>query len=231
MIQDPNIFIIVPAYNEENNIEKVLLKLTQNYNNIIVVDDASVDQTVNIVKKFSVTLLEHKINRGQGASLETGNQYAFNNGADIIVHFDADGQFLVNEIEDLIRPIVHDDYEIVLGSRFLEKKSKMPPVKKNILFPIARLINKIFFNINLTDPQNGFRVFKKQVLEKIEMEQDGSAHCSEFLHKAFKNNLKIKEVAVTVNYYQFGQNLFTGKGRGSGGLKILKDLIFRKIIK
>ena len=132
MNNNSKIFIIVPAYNEEKNIGPVLSELTQNYKNIIVVDDASKDKTTDIVKKFPITLLEHKINRGQGAALETGNQYALKNGADLIVHFDADGQFLVNEIEDLIKPIIHEDYEIVLGSRFLEKKSKIPWIKKNL---------------------------------------------------------------------------------------------------
>jgi len=224
MNNNSKIFIIVPAYNEEKNIGPVLSELTQNYKNIIVVDDASKDKTTDIVKKFPITLLEHKINRGQGAALETGNQYALKNGADLIVHFDADGQFLVNEIEDLIKPIIHEDYEIVLGSRFLEKKSKIPWIKKNLLFPLGHLVNKIFFKIKLTDPQSGFRAMSRDAVQKIKIEQDQMAHCSEILHKAFKYKLKIKEVPMTVIYHRFGNNF-------GGGLKILKDLIFRKIIK
>ncbi len=228
MLNNPNIFIIVPAYNEEKNLESVLSQLSKEYHNIILVDDASTDHTAQIAKKFPITLLQHKINRGQGASLETGNQYAFNNGADIIVHFDADGQFLVKEIKDIIQPIIQENYDVVLGSRFLEKKSKMPWLKKNLLFPIARLVNKIFGGINLKDPQNGFRAFQAQLTPKLRMHQDGSAHCSEFLYQVFKNKLKIKEVAVTINYQKFGQGLFNGNGRGTGGLKIIKDLIFKK---
>ena len=224
MIHNPNIFIIVPAYNEENKIAEVLSNLTNNYENIVVVDDASQDKTVDIVRKFPVILLEHKINRGQGAALETGNQYAFNNGADIIVHFDADGQFLVNEIEDLIKPIIHEGYEIILGSRFLEKKSKMPWFKKHVIHFIARIINRIFFGIKMTDPQSGFRAMSVGAARKIKIEQDEMAHCSEILHKAFKYKLRIKEIPMTVIYHRFGNNF-------SGGLKILKDLIFKKLIK
>ena len=224
MSKEFKIFIIVPAYNEEKNINEVLLKLTQNYNNIVVVDDASTDKTAGIVKKFPVTLLQHQINRGQGATLETGNQYALQQGADIIVHFDADGQFLVEEIEDLIKPIIYEGYEIVLGSRFLEKKSKMPWLKKYIIHLIARIVNRIFFGIKLTDPQSGFRALSAEATKKIKIEQDQMAHCSEILHKAFKYKLKIKEIPMTVIYHRFGNNF-------SGGLKILKDLIFKKIIK
>ena len=223
MLNNPNIFIIVPAHNEEKNIENVLLKLTQNYNNIIVVDDASTDKTVQIVKNFPIVLLRHKINRGQGASLETGNQYAFDNGADIIVHFDADGQFLVEEIKDIIQPIIQKNYDIVLGSRFLEKKSKMPWFKKHIIHYIARIINRIFFGIKLSDPQSGFRALSVKAAQKIKIEQDQMAHCNEILHKIFKYKLKIKEVPVTVIYNGFGQGFI-------GGLKILRDLIFKKII-
>jgi len=224
MLKTPKIFIIIPAYNEENKIAEVLLDLTNNYKNIVVVDDASEDKTADIVRKFPVTLLEHKINRGQGAALETGNQYAFNNGAEIIVHFDADGQFLVSEIEDLIKPILHENYEIVLGSRFLEKKSKMPWIKKHIIHSLARIVNRIFFGIKLSDPQSGFRAMSVNAAKKIKIEQDEMAHCSEILHKAFKYKLRIKEVPMTVIYNRFGNNF-------SGGLKILKDLIFKKIIK
>jgi glycosyltransferase involved in cell wall biosynthesis len=224
MINNPKIFIIVPAYNEEEKIAEVLSNLTNNYENIVVIDDASQDKTTDIIKKFPVTLLEHKINRGQGAALETGNQYAFDNGADIIVHFDADGQFLVNEIEDLIKPIIHEGYDIVLGSRFLEKKSKMPWFKKHVIHFIARIINRIFFGIKMTDPQSGFRAMSVDAARKIEIEQDEMAHCSEILHKAFKYKLKIKEIPMTVIYHRFGNNF-------SGGLKILKDLIFKKIVK
>ncbi len=224
MIQDPKIFIIVPAYNEENKIAEVLTDLTNNYHNIVVVDDYSQDKTTDIVRKFPVTLLQHQINRGQGATLETGNQYAFQKGADIIVHFDADGQFLVKEIEDLIKPIIHEGYEIVLGSRFLEKKSKMPWFKKYVIHSLARIVNRIFFGIKLTDPQSGFRAMSAAAAQKIKIEQDEMAHCSEILHKAFKYKLKIKEIPMTVIYHHFGNNF-------SGGLKILKDLIFKKIIK
>ena len=221
---DPKIFIIVPAYNEEKNINQVLSDLTNNYNNIVVVDDCSTDQTANLVRKFPVTLLEHQINRGQGASLETGNQYALEHQADIIVHFDADGQYLVNEIEDLVKPIIHERYDVVLGSRFLEKKSKIPWFKKYVIHSIGGIVNRVFFNIKLTDPQSGFRVLSANSAKKIKIEQDQMAHCSEILHKAFKYKLKIKEVSVTVIYNEFGQNFFDG-------LKILRDLIFKKITK
>ncbi|MDD3284506.1 MAG: glycosyltransferase family 2 protein [Patescibacteria group bacterium] len=221
---NPKIFIVIPAWNEEKNIAPVLDKLIQKYNNVVVIDDSSSDNTSEIIKKYPVVLLKHIINRDQGASLQTGNDYALKNGADIIVHFDADGQFLVEEISDLINPIINDDYDIVFGSRFLEKKSKIPLLKEKILFPMARITNKLIMGINTTDPQSGFRAMTADAARKIIIKQDRKAHCSEILHKAFKYKLKIKEVPMTVIYNRFGQNF-------SGGIDIVKDLLIKKIIK
>ncbi len=224
ILENPKIFIIIPAWNEEKNISSVLSSLIKNYENIVIVDDGSSDKTIEIAKQFPVTILKHIINRGQGASLQTGNEYAISKGADIIVHFDGDGQFLIEEINDLISPIINENYDIVLGSRFMGKESKIPWLKKNILFKIGKIVNKTFFNIKTTDPQSGFRAMTKNTAKKIKIEHDQMAHCSEILHKSFKHKLKIKEVPMTVIYNKFGQNF-------SGGVTILKDLIIKKILK
>lgn len=224
-------WIILPAFNESKNLAQTLQDLIENdYKNIVVVDDCSTDNTLEIAKKFPIHILHHKINRGQGAALQTGTDFALQHGAKIIVHFDADGQFLVSDIQPAIK-IIQDGFDVALGSRFLEKKSNLPKFKKYVIFPIGRLINKLFFNIHLTDPQSGFRVFNSAVAKKIKFEQDGSAHCSEFLHKIFKHNFKIKEFPITVKYSEFGQTLTGGKGRGKGGIKIVKDLIFNNFVK
>lgn len=224
MQNNPKIFIIIPVWNEEKNISSVLYSLTKNYENIIIIDDGSNDKTIEIAKQFPVTILNHIINRGQGASLQTGNEYAIKNNADIIVHFDGDGQFLVEEINDLINPIKNEGYDIVFGSRFLEKESKIPWLKKNVLLKVGKIVNKTLFKIKTTDPQSGFRAMTKETAKKIKIEHDQMAHCSEILHKSFKNKLKIKEIPMTVIYNKFGQSF-------SGGAIIIKDLIIKKILK
>lgn len=223
------IFIIIPAYNEEKRIGQVLKELSVLPYQVVVIDDASSDHTSAIAKKFGVTLLRHKINRGQGAGLQTGNQYALSQGADIIVHFDGDGQFLVTEIADFIKEI-ENGYDIVFGSRFLGKKSDVPKIKNNLIFPIARIVN-LFLGIRLTDPQNGFRAFSKKAAQFVQISNDGAAHCSEISAKAFKHKLKIKEIPIFVQYHRFGQSFLTSRGRGQSGLQIIIDLLFSKISK
>jgi len=219
------IFCIIPAYNEEKNILKVVNACLKQVDKVIIVNDASTDSTINILKNISdnkLIVINHLINRGQGASLQTGNEYALANNAQIIVHFDADGQFLAQEIKDLIQPIKNKKADIVLGSRFLEKKSKIPWFKENIILPLARLVNKIFAKNKLTDPQSGFRAMNAAVLRNIKIEQDRMAHCTEIINKISAKNLKVKEVPITVIYNEFGQTF-------SGGIKIIKDLILGKL--
>lgn len=219
-----NTFIIIPAWNEEERIAVILEQLRVLDYKIVVVDDGSSDQTYKVVSRYPVALLRHKINRIQGAALQTGNDYALSRGADIIVHFDADGQFLVKEIPDIIKPILDNQADIVFGSRFLGKKSDIPWLKEKIYFPIAKIINRILFGIKSSDPQSGFRAMNRATAQKIRIEQDDFSHCTEIMAKAFEYKLRIKEVPITVVYHRFGQNL-------AGGIKIVKDLLFSKIIK
>ncbi len=219
------IFCIIPAYNEEKNIKKTLLNALDYSDFFVVVDDCSQDGTISEVlsiKNEKIKLIKHPINLGQGAALQTGNEYALKNGADIIVHFDADGQFLSEDIPRVVEDIKNNNADIVFGSRFLEIKSEIPAFKKNIIMPIAKIFNFVFFGIKTSDPQSGFRAMKKNIAEIIKIENNRMAHCTEILAKAHKKKLIIKEVPITVLYEEFGQKF-------SGGIKIIKDLFFKKI--
>ncbi len=224
------IFCIIPSYNEQDRIKKTISDVKKIIKNIVVIDDGSSDKTYEKAKETGVTVLKHVINRGQGAALQTGNKFAYDNGAEIAVHFDADGQFLANEIPRLLKPLLRNKCDISLGSRFIGGAPKMPWTKKYILFPIARLVNYVLLGVKLTDPQSGFRAFNRKAMENIAIEQDGSAHCSEILYKAKLNGLKIKEAPMTVIYNEYGQSLFKGKGRKKGGIQIIKDLLLAKIM-
>lgn len=216
------IFCVIPAWNEEKNINKVVREVKEKVTEVVVVDDGSTDQTSREARSAGAKVLRHLINRGQGAALQTGNEYALKIGADVIVHFDADGQFLAEEINDMTAPIKRGEAEVIFGSRFLEKKSQIPILKKFFILPLAHLANKLLLGVTLTDPQSGFRALSRVAAQKIEIEQDDMAHCSEIIYKTFKNNLKFREVPITVIYHGFGQKL-------GGGFKIVKDLLLAKI--
>jgi len=218
------IVCVIPAYNEAKNIAKVVANVRPVVDEVIVVDDCSRDNTFNLAAATGATVLHHPINRGQGAALQTGNDYALKNGADIIVHFDADDQFLATEIKDMVAPIIRGEAEIVFGSRFLGKKANLPAMKRYLILPLAKAFNRVFFGIKLSDGQNGFRALSRHAAEIIKIANREMAHASEIQAKAFKAKLKITEVPVTVIYHHFGQKF-------SGGLKVINDLLTHKIIK
>lgn len=215
---------VIPAYNEADHIEKVINKLKPYVDEIIVVDDSSRDNTYELARLAGAVVVRHIINRGQGAALRTGTQLALDRGADIIIHFDADDQFQVEDIPEMLAPIRDGSADAVLGSRFLTKKSNLPKMKQYLIMPLARFFNRIFFHIKLTDPQSGFRVLSRASAQKLKIENDGMAHCTEIIHTLFKNGDRVVEVPITVIYHEFGQKF-------SGGFKILKDMIIQKLIK
>jgi glycosyltransferase involved in cell wall biosynthesis len=217
------VFCIIPALNEEKYISEVVAKVKPLVSEVVVVDDGSTDKTAELARAAGATVLMHLLNSGQGASLETGNQYALKNGADIIFHFDADGQFSVADISEILAPLLSGEAEAVFGSRFMGKESNMPAFKKKIIMPIARLVNCLLLGVKLSDPQSGFRAMTAAAWRKILIEQKGMAHTSEILSKAVKNKLKIKEVPIKVIYRHFGQKF-------SGGVRVLKDIIMAKLM-
>lgn len=216
---------VIPAFNEEKSISQTIEQVKDLVDLIVVIDDKSSDNTKKILNSINEQKLKkiyHPINLGQGAALQTGNEYCLKNGFDVIIHFDADGQFLASDINKMIKPIINEGYDLVIGSRFLGIESNIPSFKKNIIMPMAKIFNILFFGIKTSDPQNGFRAMSKETALRIKIENDRMAHCTEILAKAFKYKLKIKEVPIKVIYHEFGQKF-------SGGLKIIKDLILKKI--
>jgi len=218
------IFIVIPAYNEAGKIGGVVTAVRkQGHKDVVVVDDGSGDDTAGVATEAGAVVISHLVNRGQGAALKTGTEYAIRRGADIIVHFDADGQFLAEEIRDMVKPVEKGEARVTLGSRFLGKKSDLPFLKRFIIMPLARLINRLLSGIKLTDPQNGFRVMTAEVARKIDWRSDRMAHCSEILFLLYHKGFRPKEIPVTVIYPDFGQ-------RFGGGIRILKDLFLARLI-
>lgn len=194
------VFIVIPAYNEEKNIGKVIEDLHKHgYKNIIVVDDGSIDKTYEIAKRKGCMVLRHITNLGQGAALRTGIKYALLKNAKVIVTFDADGQHLAKDIENLVKPIIFDDYDVVLGSRFLKKDSNIPIIRK-IVLKLGVLFTRLISGIKVTDTHNGLRALSNYAAKKIKITMNGMTHASEILDEIVRNNLKYKEVPVTILY-------------------------------
>jgi len=221
---DNKVWIVIPAYNEGKNISGVISQLKEITPNIVVVDDCSADNTNEIVKSLNVKLLSHLVNRGQGAALQTGMEFALGQGAEIIVHFDADGQMQVKDIAKVITPIIENQADIVFGSRFLNKNNKIPWTKKYLILLPAKIFNWLFTGIKLSDAHCGFRALSKNAAKKICITQDNMAHATEILDQVRLYNLKYQEAPVEILYHEYGQ-------RFGSGLRIIRDLILAKIVR
>lgn len=219
------IFVIIPAFNEEENISTVIqnIKDRMPFIELVVIDDCSQDSTFQIARKTGITVLRHIINRGQGAALQTGNEYALKNKADIIVHFDADGQHRAGDIEKLIEPIRRGSADIALGSRFLRANNSIPFTKKYFILKPAIIFNRFFTGLKLSDAHNGLRAFSANAARKIKITQDRYAHATEIISEIKKSGLKYQEVPIKIIYNKYGQKF-------TDGFTIVKDLIFRKIL-
>lgn len=217
------IVAIIPAFNEADSLESVLLAVKNYVDEIVVVDDGSVDATAEIARRVGAHTLVHELNRGQGAALQTGQEYAALLGADFVVHFDADGQFDPAEILPALEALKNSDADILFGSRFLGKDANLPLSKKYILHPVGRFINFLFGTPNMSDAHNGFRILNKKALSVIRIEQDRMAHATEIPALVKEHGLKYIEFPVTVRYFEYGQNV-------KGGFRIVKDLILGQFI-
>lgn len=210
--------IVVPAFNEQRTIAKVVTSLrAKGFSDVLVVDDGSTDETVSEVLKTGANLVTHPINIGQGAALETGNEYARRNGYEAVVHFDGDDQHDVADIVVALQKLETGTYDVVLGSRFL-KGNTVPFFKRYFILPFGRIVNFLFTGVWLTDAHNGFRALGKNALEKIRITQSGMAHNSEIVAAIKKNNLRFVEIPVTITYHEFGQGV-------AGGIRVLLDLL------
>lgn len=216
------IFVVVPAYNEARWIAKVVAGVSGAGYQAVVVDDCSKDDTAALAERAGAVVLRHIINRGQGAALRTGTNWSWENGAEAVVHFDADGQFRVEDIARAVAPLAAGEAEVVFGSRFLDNTTNLPWAKRHLLHPLARLVNRVLFGVKLSDPQSGLRAFTARVGHNLKWRQDRMAHASEILSLITRGGWPVKEVPITVIYHEFGQGL-------SGGFKILKEIFIKKL--
>lgn len=222
-----NVFVVIPAYNEQEVITKVLRELaTFNYT-LVVVDDGSARPLDDLIKNIPVYLLKHRINLGQGAALQTGIEYAVSRNAAYIVTFDADGQHQAAEIEALLEPLRQQRADIALGSRFISNNSQLPPGRRAVL-KLARYINLLFTGLLLSDAHNGLRAMTGDAARKIRLRQNGMAHATEIIAEIKKHKLTFTEVPVTIQYTDYSRK----KGQTVwSSFRIFFDILLNKIFK
>ena len=220
------IFIVIAAYNEGKSIVKVIDKLQKaGYNNIVVVDDGSKDDTYNIALDAGAIILRHVVNRGQGAALKTGIDYSLRNDADLIVTFDADGQHRVEDLKAMISPVKNGKCDVTLGSRFL-KPVDMPYLRRMTL-KIAVLVVWFFYGAKMTDAHNGFRVMNRYAAESINITSDRMEHASQIVEEIHRKKIHFKEIPITILYTDYSMK--HGHGGFKQAFRVFARMILRRI--
>ena len=193
------IIIGIPAYNEEKNIGPIVAKLKMKYDQVIVCDDGSSDMTQTIASSLGAIVVKHHKNLGYGAAIKTIFNESKKTDGDILVTFDADGQHQISEIDSMLRPLIENKADVVIGSRFLGTTKDLPKYRKIGIKTITGLTNTLTGG-NITDAQSGFRAYSKKVLNEISPTESGMGISTEILIKSSKKNLKITEVPITISY-------------------------------
>jgi len=226
-IRDPEVSIIIPTYNEEENIGKVLQEIEQvrlflPLTELIVVDDGSVDKTVDKVRRFpSVKYVRHEKNRGKGAALRAGVKIATGN---IFVIQDADLEYPPSNIPKLLEPILNNRADVVYGSRFKGRHDGMSFlhfVGNKILSLTARLL----YRAPITDVMTGHKCFRKEVIESIDLTEGGFSIEVEITTKILKSGWRFVEVPITYSRRVYGLAKIRYRDGLSSMLKLLQELM------
>ena len=194
------ITIGIPAYNEEKNIALIITKLKKITDSIIVCDDGSSDLTGEIARELGAIVISHPKNMGYGAAIRSLFLKATELDLDGLITMDADGQHRIEDVNSVFKPINDEVADIVIGSRFLDKKSEEMPNYRKVGIKIITKITNLSIKEKLTDSQSGFRAYSKKALQKVIPSDVGMGVSTEILIKASNLELKVAEVPIKVHY-------------------------------
>jgi glycosyltransferase involved in cell wall biosynthesis len=229
MTSPSSIYVIVPAFNEARVIAETIAPLIQSGYTVVVVDDGSADQTWMVLEQLPLVRIRHSVNLGQGAALQTGMEYARRSGAEIIVHFDADGQHDPDQISAIIKPIQSRDADVVFGSRFLlpSDLAAVPHIKR-IVLRAGRIVSGLITGVWLSDAHNGFRALSNKAVRAVRLRENGFAHATEILDEVRRAGLRYVEVPTSIRYTEYSR----AKGQPlSNAVDIAFDLVIRKLFR
>jgi len=223
-----NIWFVIPAYNEGLVSADVIREIKLKFNNIVVVNDSSTDNTAEVASINGAWVVNHPINLGQGAAIQTGITYALSKDAELIITFDADGQHRVIDVISMLDNIDTEEAIIICGSRFLGVEAINMSIRKKVLLKIATLFTKLITKVKVTDAHNGLRVITRKAALKINILQNKMAHATEIIAMINKMGITYREFPVQIIYTDYS----TSKGqRISNSMNIVLDLLVGRISK
>ncbi|WP_432644873.1 glycosyltransferase family 2 protein [Methanobrevibacter sp.] len=219
-----NTYVILPAYNESTRIQPVIEKIAEKGYNMVIVNDGSSDNTLDVIKDSQrkypdkIFIYSHMINRGVGVAMQTGFDAVLRYNPKYIVNMDSDGQHDVDDLESVLEPLIAGRAQAVIGVRPL----KDMPLTRNIANKIMNFLTRIFYKVDVSDSQTGFRAITIDALRKIEINSRGYLISSEFIREVNDNNIPFEEVEIKTIYTPETQAKGTN---ASAAFKILFQMI------
>ncbi|KAB1659551.1 glycosyltransferase family 2 protein [Pseudoclavibacter chungangensis] len=217
-------WLVVPLFNEGQVIREVVTHARETFPNVVCVDDGSSDDSAAEARAAGAHVVRHPFNLGQGAALRTGLDYALRRpGAEYFVTFDSDGQHRVVDAVHMVRRLAAEPLDVVVGSRFLDGRTK-PGLVKVIVLRTAVLFQNLTTGVRLTDAHNGLRALNRRAAEEIDITQNRMAHASEIITEIGRAKLRYAEEPVLIEYTDYSRS----KGQSIwNSVNILSDLIFK----
>ena len=211
-------------YNEATVVGGVIKGLLPHFPHVVCIDDGSTDGSPEAAAAAGAVVVRHPFNLGQGAALQTGLEYALQDPAlDAVITFDADNQHRVQDAQEMLARVHSGELEVVLGSRFLDGRTKISPVKRLVLRTVA-FQSRMSTGLELTDAHNGLRVINADIARRIHLKQNRMAHASELIHQLAELKPRLAEHPVEIIYTDYSK----AKGQSLlNGVNILADLFFR----
>ena len=221
---DAHAWVVIPLYNEADVIAGVIRGLREEFANVICIDDGSMDGSAAIAAEAGARVVQHPVNLGQGAALQTGIDFALlHPECEYIVTFDADGQHRVEDAVAMLGVARAQNAAVVFGSRFLDDRTR-PGWMKKVVLKTAVWVTNMTTGMRLTDAHNGLRVIRRDAAEKIELKQDRMAHATEIVLEIGRTRLPWTEYPVELLYTDYSK----AKGQSVlNSVNILVDLVVR----
>ncbi len=204
------ILIIIPAYNEHDNILKVYNKIKKhdkkNEYDVLVINDGSTDNTLKILKDNNIPHIDLIKNLGIGGAVQTGYKYAYINNYDIAIQFDGDGQHNIENVKDIIKPIEENKADMVIGSRFIDKNSSnfKSTKARRVGINLISFFIKIVTKKKIYDTTSGFRAINKNLIQKFADDYPVEYPEPVSTTKTLRNNYIVSEVPVKMNERENG---------------------------
>ena len=210
--ENTDTWLIVPLFNEAEVVREVIERARETFPNIVCIDDGSSDDSVAEAIAGGAVVLSHPINLGQGAALQTGIDFALAQpGAEYFVTFDSDGQHQTSDAERMVGRLRTEPLDIIVGSRFLDGRTK-PGLLKKLVLRAAVLFERLSTGVKLTDAHNGLRALNRTAASRIRIRQNRMAHASEIVAQMGRLKLRYAEEPVHIIYTDYsrakGQSLW-----------------------